>query len=180
MPNWAFGTVEITGRCEGIKSFIERFITSDEPSTLPGKRFFARSFIQWKREECINDAMMIFKGAPADAKLTYSLEVEFAWSAYSCIIEGYPQRNDKECITLADACIEDQVSVVIRTSETGLCFEEYITGDETGNVVHVETEMSTYKCCHCGETMCLASFEDPEEQDCPECGESGFELCKEE
>lgn len=180
MPNWAFGTVEITGMREGMRSFIERFITSDEPSTIPGKRFFARSFIQWKREECINKAMMIFKGAPADAKATYSLEVEFAWSAYSCIINGYPQRNGKECITLAEACVEDQVSVVIRTSEPGLGFEEHIAGDEAGNVNYAESEMSTYKCCHCGETMCLASFEDPEDQDCPECGECGFELCKEE
>lgn len=44
MPNWAFGTVKVTGTREGIKSFVERFISSDDQSTVPGKRFFARSF----------------------------------------------------------------------------------------------------------------------------------------
>ena len=42
MPNWAFGTVKVTGTREGVKSFVERFISSDDQSTVPGKRFFAR------------------------------------------------------------------------------------------------------------------------------------------
>ena len=46
MPNWAFGYVNVTGTRDGIKSFIERFVSEDDPSTIPGKRFFARSFIQ--------------------------------------------------------------------------------------------------------------------------------------
>lgn len=41
MPNWAFGTVKVTGTREGVKSFVERFISSDDQSTVPGKRFFA-------------------------------------------------------------------------------------------------------------------------------------------
>ena len=28
MPNWAFGTVKVTGTREGVKSFVERFISS--------------------------------------------------------------------------------------------------------------------------------------------------------
>ena len=31
MPNWAFGKVEVTGTRKGVKSFIERFITNDDP-----------------------------------------------------------------------------------------------------------------------------------------------------
>ena len=50
MPNWAFGYVNVTGTRDGIKSFIERFVSEDDPSTIPGKRFFARSFIQSKRQ----------------------------------------------------------------------------------------------------------------------------------
>lgn len=180
MPNWAFGKVEVTGTRKGVKSFIERFITNDDPSTVPGKRFFARSFVNEKRQACIDDAMKMFDGLTAEAKAECALDVEFAWSAYSCLIDGYPQRNDKECITLAEACVEDQVSVVIQTSEPGMCFEEHITGDEGGTVIHEERELSTYKCRHCGETMALASFEDPEDQDCPECGECGFDRCEEE
>ena len=32
MPNWAFGTVKVTGTREGVKSFVERFISSDDQS----------------------------------------------------------------------------------------------------------------------------------------------------
>ena len=41
MPNWAFGYVNVTGTRGGIKSFIERFVSEDDPSTIPDKRFFA-------------------------------------------------------------------------------------------------------------------------------------------
>lgn len=57
MPNWAFGYVNVTGTRDGIKSFIERFVSEDDPSTIPGKRFFARSFIQSKRQAFIDEAM---------------------------------------------------------------------------------------------------------------------------
>lgn len=56
MPNWAFGYVNVTGTRDGIKSFIERFVSEDDPSTIPGKRFFARSFIQSKRQAFIDEA----------------------------------------------------------------------------------------------------------------------------
>ena len=60
MPNWAFGYVNVTGTRDGIKSFIERFVSEDDPSTIPGKRFFARSFIQSKRQAFIDEAMKEF------------------------------------------------------------------------------------------------------------------------
>lgn len=44
MPNWAFGTVKVTGTREGVKSFVERFISSDDQSTVPGKRFLPGAF----------------------------------------------------------------------------------------------------------------------------------------
>ena len=56
MPNWAFGTVKVTGTREGVKSFVERFISSDDQSTVPGKRFFARSFSEQKREQSVKRA----------------------------------------------------------------------------------------------------------------------------
>ena len=34
MPNWAFGYVNVTGTRDGIKSFIERFVSEDDPSTF--------------------------------------------------------------------------------------------------------------------------------------------------
>lgn len=60
MPNWAFGYVNVTGTRDGIKSFIERFVSEDDPSTIPGKRFFARSFIQSKRQAFIDEAIPLF------------------------------------------------------------------------------------------------------------------------
>lgn len=62
MPNWAFGNVKVTGTREGVKSFVERFISSDDQSTVPGKRFFARSFSEQMREQSVKDAMEEFEG----------------------------------------------------------------------------------------------------------------------
>ena len=59
MPNWAFGYVNVTGTRDGIKSFIERFVSEDDPSTIPGKRFFARSFIQSKRQAFIDEERIL-------------------------------------------------------------------------------------------------------------------------
>ena len=131
MPNWAFGYVNVTGTRDGIKSFIERFVSEDDPSTIPGKRFFARSFIQSKRQAFIDEAMSEFSEPAVDAKASYSFVASFAWSAYSCLIGGYPQNSPSECLTLSEACAEDGVSVMIQTSEPGICFEEHITCDDS-------------------------------------------------
>ena len=96
MPNWAFGYVNVTGTRDGIKSFIERFVSEDDPSTIPGKRFFARSFIQSKRQAFIDEAMKEFSEPAVDAKASYSFVASFAWSAYSCLIGGYPQNSPSE------------------------------------------------------------------------------------
>lgn len=179
MPNWAFGYVNVTGTRDGIKLFIERFVSEDDPSTIPGKRFFARSFIQSKRQAFIDEAMKEFYEPAVDAKASYSFVASFAWSAYSCLIGGYPQNSPSECLTLSEACAEDGVSVMIQTSEPGICFEEHITCDDTGTVEHTEKDLLAYKCRHCGEITSFASFEDPDDQECPECGNCGFDRCEE-
>lgn len=180
MPNWAFGEVKVTGTREGVKSFIERFVSSDEQSTIPGKRFFARSFTHMTREQSIKDALNEFEGKAVDAVLEHSFEAMFAWSVWSCVIDGYPQRNATECITLSEACVEDQVSVEICSSETGLCFEEHVTCDAEGNVDHTERDLIRCKCRNCGEISSFGSFEDLDEAECLECGEYGFDRCEED
>lgn len=180
MPNWAFGEVKVTGNREGIKSFLERFISDDESPTVPGKRYFARSFTEESREQSIKDAMDQFNGKADDATAEYSFLVMFAWSVWSCMIEGYPQRNEKECITLGEACVEDHVSVEIRSTETGMCFEEHVTCDGNGNLNHTERDLSCCKCRNCGEISHFGSFEDLDDAECPECGECGFDRCEEE
>ena len=106
--------------------------------------------------------------------------VSFAWSAYSCIVCGYPQEVPDKLITLQDACKEDGVSVHITTSEYGMCFCEDITCDETGEL-HVTCEdMTTYRCKACGAIQSMTQWDLPEEQECCECGNIGFELIEEE
>lgn len=90
MPNWAFGTVKVTGTREGVKSFVERFISSDDQSTVPGKRFFARSFSEQKREQSVKDAMEEFEGKADNETAEHSFLIMFAWSVWSCMIDGYP------------------------------------------------------------------------------------------
>lgn len=106
--------------------------------------------------------------------------IMFAWSVWSCMIEGYPQRNDAECITLSEACMEDHVAVEIRSTETGMCFEEHVTCDEDGNLNHAERDLSRCKCRNCGEISLFGSFEDLDDAECSECGERGFDRCEEE
>ena len=179
MPNWAFGTVKVTGTREGVKSFVERFISSDDQSTVPGKRFFARSFSEQKREQSVKDAMEEFEGKADNETAEHSFLIMFAWSVWSCMIDGYPQRNDAECITLSEACMEDHVAVEIRSTETGMCFEEHVTCDEDGNLNHAERDLSRCKCRNCGEISLFGSFEDLDDAECSECGECGFDRCEE-
>lgn len=180
MPNWAFGNVKVTGTREGITSFLERFVSEDKPYTVPGKRFFARSFVHMNRQELIHEAMSEFENKSKEDIAEYTFMAMFAWSAYSCLIDGYPQHNKEECITLAEACAEDHVTVKIRTTETGMCFEEEVTCNEDGVVYHTERDMSRCKCRNCGEICHFGSFEDLDEAECPECGECGFDRCEEE
>lgn len=180
MPNWAVGEVRVTGTREGVKSFIERFISDDEVSTIPGKRYFARSFTHRKREQSLNDVLVDFEGQADDAVCEHMLLVMFAWSVWSCVIDGYPQRHETECITLSEACKEDHVSVEICSAESGLCFEEHVTCDADGNLNHKERDLSPCKCRSCGEISHFGSFEDLDDAECPECGSIGFDRCKEE
>lgn len=170
MPNWATGCVTVTGTREGLKSFIERFVNDKEPLTVPGKRFFARSFLCDHREDLIHNAELLFDGKPENEEATMELAIDFAWSAYGCIIEGYPQKNLEECLTLAEACVEDGVSVEIRTTELGMCFREEISCDKEGHLTHIAGDLSTYQCQDCGESTSFDPYEDPEDMECSECG----------
>lgn len=107
--------------------------------------------------------------------------IEYALGPDCPLPEGeYPQRNDAECITLSEACMEDHVAVEIRSTETGMCFEEHVTCDEDGNLNHAERDLSRCKCRNCGEISLFGSFEDLDDAECSECGERGFDRCEEE
>ncbi len=181
MPNWACGTVEATGKRDSVIAFVNRFLdfhgnTGKEMDT----RFFARSFLDDNRESTIDDIMRQTEKDPENAVGTVVFSVSFAWSAYSCVISGYPQTNPDECITLAEACQQDQVRVHILTEEPGLFFEEDIFADEDGSITESSKELKTARCRSCGNTQGVASFVDLDDIECYECGGGDFVLSGEE
>lgn len=173
MPNWSFGDVTVTGTRAGVLSFVERFVSDDDPRTVPGKRFFSRSFTGTKRSSSVADVLSDFEGQDEGAVCEHTLAVQFAWSVSHCIIDGYPQGNPSECITLSEACREDQVSVTIFAS--GDSFEEHVACDMFGSLSCEEKEFQPCRCRSCGEVSYLGPSEDLDEAECPECGECGLD-----
>ena len=176
MPNFAMGYVDVFGTEEAILAFSKRFIMSDAPITIPGKRYFAQSFTFRNRTEVEDSIHAEFKGKACNAVSSVQLDVDFAWSAEYCLINGYPQRFQTECITLADTCIEDGVSVEIHTKESGNGFEEYISCSQDGNLISTEDSLGDAKCKCCGEIERIASFETLDDLECSSCGSCDFEM----
>ena len=161
MPNWASGYVRVEGNPQDIEEFCKLFLFYDRESS---KKYFARSFIHqgWKdfKKEYLGGNIVKFG-------------VDFAWSATSCLISGYPQDNPKTCPTLTEACKEHKVKVVIDTEEGGMAFEEHIECDEKGSLLEECSDMPVYKCKKCGSEQAIASCQNIEDEDCYECGING-------
>jgi len=176
MPNWACGTVSITGPKQNILKFADRFIYNEQADSdnKPEHRFFARSFSSYTQAGMTDEIEALFADTKPGTEATFSLPIDFAWSAYSCLIKGYPQDFAEECITLSDACKLDGVSVEIQTDEPGMCFEETITCDKDGNIDAQSCEMPAYTCPHCDATHAYPSFVGLDESACYECGEIGL------
>ena len=178
MPNWACGTVSVQGNKEGILKFTDRFIYEGDLCEAETKadRYFAQSLTNVVRSKIVKEIEELFSKGSSNKSGTYDLPVEFAWSAHSCIINGYPQQTPEECITLSDACKLDGVSVKINTEECGMCFEEFIYCDSDGVLIDEYKDMPLYKCSHCGCVMAVSSHYDPENYECCDCGESELVL----
>ena len=177
MPNWACGPVTVTGTRDGLISFIRRFPDGNADEQRTG--YFARSFLFDDRQTLIEDIMMRTEADPGNAVAEITFSVSFAWSAYYCVISGYPEKWPDKCVTLSQACREDRVGVHIRTEEPGLYFEEDILSDEDGNVTESSQDLKTVRCPVCGSTQGTASFMDPADLECFECGSVGLEWTKE-
>ena len=176
MPNWACGSVSITGTKQNVVKFINRFIHDDDnDTTLKSRRFFARSFTNDTKKSVLEDVEEAFHDLPLGSKNVFSLPISFAWSAESCLIDGYPQDHPDDCSTLSAACIEDQVSVEIQTEEGGMGFEESIACDTEGVITSECTDLVPFICKVCGTECGFASFNSPVDQVCYECGDTGYE-----
>lgn len=183
MPNWACGTVLVTGIKQNVLSFANRFIydgDGENTDELTKRRYFARSFADTTRQEMMRNLDDIFGNKSSDTSCVFSLPIGFAWSACSCLIQGYPQDFPSKCITLMEACRTDHVKVEIWTEESGMRFEEHVVCDKHGYLLSNEAkELQDYECPHCGNTMGIASFNDLDDYVCYECGKQGLMLISE-
>ncbi len=157
MPNWAIGTIAVTGKSTDIEAFCKLFLFEE---TETPKEYFARSFIHQNWDDFKKE----FSGEDNTA-----FSVDFAWSATSCLINGYPQDNPKTCLTLSDACKKFKVKVVIETEEEGIGFEEHIECDSKGDLIESCYDMPTYQCVKCKSERFIPSSYTIAEEQCWEC-----------
>lgn len=179
MPNWAWGTIEIKGTEDAVLAFSRRLIMDDEPKTIDGTKYFARTFTNDTRSYVESMIREKFEGKKKSEEAVCAIPVDFAWSAYSCIVDGYPQDDQAHCITLQESCEMDSVDVRITTKEPGVYFEEMITCDRNGEMESDCRDLIPMRCKCCGNVESRASFEEPEDLCCSECGESNFEPMEE-
>ena len=112
MANWCNAGIRVTGKPKDIKDFCRLFVFDEDEGKDTKRKYFARSFafMKWKD----------FKKEYLGGK-TAEFSIDFAWSGWSCLIEGYP--NKKELVTLEWGCEKYNVEVEIDTEEGGFGFE---------------------------------------------------------
>lgn len=162
MPNWCSGVVEVKGKPKDIEKFCRLFVFSGDVDKETKRKYFARSFISESWED--------FKKSTLGGN-EIEFCVDFAWSCWSCIFEGYP--NGKECVTLEWALNKYDVEVEITTEEGGMGFEEHITTKDR-KPIYESVEMPTYTCNNCGCKQIISSHYDLDSEECYECGKVGL------
>ena len=180
MPNWAFGDVEVTGTKAAVTAFSERFIFKEEPRVTPGKRIFGRSFHDEYRKHIQSSIDAEFMGKSDGETATVLLSISFSWSADSCLISRYPKIDPDGCISLPEACKEDQVDVHIHTFLFDEGTEEDIICTAGGTLKQDTLDMIRAKCPRCGDVQSVVTTQDLKEAFCSECGHEGLEECTEE
>lgn len=136
MPNWSWGEISVNGYKKDVEAFCELFIFSDEEGSKK-KPFFARSFINSYTKEQFKEEF--FKDIGDFEVISVDFDAEFAWSAHSCLVEGYPNKKDG-CVTLKDACKKHNVGVSIEAEEPGMGFAESISCSPKGALSEVVTD----------------------------------------
>lgn len=167
MPNWCNSYVEVSGKPKDVKGFCKLFVWEEETDKEEKKKpYFARSFTNasWKNFE---------KENKNSSKVGFP--VDFAWSCWSCLFDGYPKKD--EYLTLKEAVKKFNVSVEIETEEGGIGFEETIKADKN-NVCYDSQKMTTYECKKCKSKEMIASSYDLEDYECCECGASKWREIK--
>ena len=173
MPNWCVGTTIITGEKRNIRNFLDRFLSYDEDNEEKPKKYFARSFIDSSYKDIFENFEIDTNQSKESDIMNYVIYVSFAWSAYGCLVEGYPQKYQDTCIDLETACKLDDVEMEIYTEEEGIGFEEHIICNRYGEIIKNECiDMLRYECVSCGNTQLFPRQES--EYCCIDCGKEGI------
>jgi len=159
LPNWCIGDVWVKGKPKNVEKFVKLFLFDNSRTK---KRYFARSFIH----ESLKDFKEEYKDELKVGEICFG--VDFAWSCWSCLIDGYPQDSKGKCPELKNICKELKVNVEIKTEKCGLGFEELVRCSNKGELDYQEMAMKTYK-CSCGNEQWIESSRDVEDTECYEC-----------
>lgn len=170
MPNWAFGDVTITGDADNIQEFVKHFLYEDKEAEAP---FFARSFATDSYAEIQDRIAAEMEAADDPEHMAISMLVQFAWSAFSCLIDGYPQSSNGECLTLIQACSEHDVTVEIECSEDGMAFAEHYICTPAGMELDETKDYERYVCTKCGDEQSISPYSELDSEECCECGAFG-------
>lgn len=180
MSEWASGIVDVTGTKSAIEQFLKRFLyTEEKEDAEPSNRYFARSVLYESREGIQEELDSVFLDAPEGEERAYRVYPEFAWSAAYCLAGLFSMKYPEKCIGLADACIEDQVDVMIRTKATSGGFQELIQCNRIGALICQAESLHYARCKNCGEVEAMADFETLDDLECSECGGTEFEMNEE-
>ncbi len=172
MPNWCWGYVKVTGTPKNVKDFCKLFIFDEGVENEP-KQYFARSFMNCSLRDFFKEQEDNFKIGIAE------FSVDFAWSAHSCLIDGYPNKNNKINPILMDMCKKYKVDVEINTEEGGFGFSEEIICNYDGELFEECFDFITYKCKKCGYEEGFAYNENECDMECCECdGSLGWRKIK--
>jgi hypothetical protein len=184
MPNWSSGNISISGKKENVKEFLKFFVYQDEANGEElDRRYFARSFVQENTyQELIDKYKEEFENK--EENISIDIYTEFAWSVYSCLIDGYPQQEPNKNLTIIEALLKYPVNISIETEEPGMGFEEEIYyNTENTELEYKEYDMPVYVCKKCGCEIIAPTDLDMSELECYECDnnseEDGFKLKEE-
>jgi hypothetical protein len=184
MPNWSSGNISISGKKENVKEFLKFFVYQDEANGEElDRRYFARSFVQENTyQELIDKYKEEFENK--EENISIDIYTEFAWSVYSCLIDGYPQKEPNKNLTIIEALLKYPVNISIETEEPGMGFEEEIYyNTENTELEYKEYDMPVYVCKKCGCEIIAPTDLDMSELECYECDnnseEDGFKLKEE-
>ena len=174
IPNWAEGYIVASGKLKDLKKFCKYFLFDREEDfkkelskETKSKKYFARSFT-WDTWKGFKNAHL--KGKNDEVK-EIQFGIDFAWSCWSCIFDGYP--NGEECITLKEALKGLDIELAITTEEGGMGFEEKITYGKGKRLRYSSKDMPTWT-CECGNKQMICSDFPVDEETCYECGKEGL------